>query len=135
MHTVLAHLCVSRDEFIGEVAADERAQVKLEALSMGHCREAGPSVRIVLTAAIAGVPPRWLTYTEDLGIDHPDSARAVARQYAGEVIARGLRPASGRWTIEEVSRLSGNGGFSVVPGRVAEDESAPAGALGWVASR
>jgi hypothetical protein len=128
MSLVLAQLCRSREEFLNEVYGDDRAQVRLAALSAarsprpGEEREAYPIVRMVLTAAIPGSPPRWLGLTEDLDLDSAEGAQYVARAYAVELIARGLRPVSGEWSLEDVSRLpqdGGNGSVSADAGSAA----------------
>jgi hypothetical protein len=125
VYTVLAHLCHSLDEFVSEVADDEKAQVKLEALEVrrnqgnGHAG-AAPVVRIVVTAAIPGPLPRWLSLTEELSLISGQTSRDVARRYAAQLISKGLRPTCGQWRLDDVYRMGGNGGFTVVPGRVPE---------------
>jgi len=139
VYTVLAHLCHSLDEFVSEVADDEKAQVKLEALEVrrnqgnGHAG-AAPVVRIVVTAAIPGPLPRWLSLTEELSLMGGQTSRDVARRYAAQLISKGLRPACGQWRLDDVYRMGGSGGFTVVPGRVAEDCLVGAGAVERAAS-
>lgn len=114
MQHVVAERCLSLDEFLATVGNNGQARVRLAASSMAGAQRATevgepePVVRIALTAAVLGSPPRWVTFTTDLPCVEPARAQQVAREYAGTLIARGLRPESGRWSIEDVFGLSGS---------------------------